>query len=191
MQVTARAVCRLVLWQRYDMIILLASTIQHVPTEKQRFDSWACAEPWTCPFKTIFRLGSFFLSSVSRVDKDGRGLKLEKVRPTFSTFNAMPGVPWRNLWYLLSSTQTFCVWLQWRIQGRGPGSPAPPPLFLDQVRPEGPKKFSETGPPISQGLDDAPPPPLLIWRSGSATGLKQLTDKFRTELTYNSDVLVT
>ena len=165
MQVTARAVCRLVLWQRYDMIILLASTIQHVPTEKQRFDSWACAEPWTCPFKTIFRLGSFFLSSVSRVDKDGRGLKLEKVRPTFSTFNAMPGVPWRNLLYLLSSTQTFCVWLQWRIQGRGPGPPAPSLIFRPNEAWRAEKIFWDQPPHISGSWWRPPPPPpyLKVW----------------------------
>ena len=30
---------------------------------------------------------------------------------------------------------------------------------------------SETVPPLSQGLDDRPPPPPLIWMSGSATAL--------------------
>ena len=31
-----------------------------------------------------------FLSSVATDGKDGHGLKLEKVRPTFSSFNVMP-----------------------------------------------------------------------------------------------------
>ena len=37
--------------------------------------------------------------------------------------------------------------------GKGPGGPVPPPSFLDQ---------NETGPPLSQGLNDptTPPPPL-------------------------------
>ena len=35
--------------------------------------------------------------------------------------------------------------------GKGPGGPVPPPSFLDQ---------NETGPPLSQGLDDPTPPPL-------------------------------
>ena len=29
----------------------LLRRIQHVPAEKQHFDKWAYAEPWTCPFK--------------------------------------------------------------------------------------------------------------------------------------------
>ena len=45
MQVTAKGVCRLVLWQHYDMIILLASMIEHVPAEKKHFVKRACAEP--------------------------------------------------------------------------------------------------------------------------------------------------
>ena len=35
---TARGVCRLVLWQHYDIIILLAEMIQHVQAEKQHFE---------------------------------------------------------------------------------------------------------------------------------------------------------
>ena len=46
---TDRRVCRLVFWQHYDMIILLAL----LPAEKQHFDKWAHAEPWTCPFKML------------------------------------------------------------------------------------------------------------------------------------------
>ena len=35
----------------------------------------------------------------------------------------------------------------------------PPPYFSTKMRPEGPKKiFLETAPPLSQGLDDRPPP---------------------------------
>ena len=31
-------------------------SIQHVLAEKQHFDKWACAEPWTCPFKRVYNL---------------------------------------------------------------------------------------------------------------------------------------
>ena len=44
--------------------------------------------------------------------------------------------------------------------GEGPGgSYPPPPLFLDQLRPEGPKKKNggDRASPLSQGLDDRPP----------------------------------
>ena len=43
--------------------------------------------------------------------------------------------------------------------GEGPGgSYPPPPLFLDQLRPEGPKKnWGDRASPLSQGLDDRPP----------------------------------
>ena len=53
---------------------------------------------------------------------------------------------------------------KWRIQGRGPGGPAPP-YFLRKMRPEGRKNFFlETGspPPLYQGLDDRPPPPPYL-----------------------------
>ena len=44
---------------------------------------------------------------------------------------------------------------KWWIQGRAP------PAFWTKLRPEGPKKFLlETGPLLSQGLDDSPRPPL-------------------------------
>ena len=39
----------------------------------------------------------------------------------------------------------------------GPGGPAPPPYCYSKLRPEGPKKFFETPPTLSQGLDDRPP----------------------------------
>ena len=40
--------------------------------------------------------------------------------------------------------------------GEGPGRAAPP-YFWTKMRPEEPKKFGgETGPPLSQGLDDCP-----------------------------------
>ena len=53
--------------------------------------------------------------------------------------------------------------------GEGPGQPRSPPLFLDEneVRRAEKKFFGRPSPPLSQGLDDCPPP--LIWRSGSAT----------------------
>ena len=59
--------------------------------------------------------------------------------------------------------------MQWQIQGRGPGGGAPPsPLFLDQTeaRRAGKFFFFSPGPPLSQGLDDRPPPQppyLKVW----------------------------
>ena len=61
---------------------------------------------------------------------------------------------------------------QWRIQWRGPGGPAPP-LFFDQMRPEGPKKIlldtappPSPPPPLSQRLNDhTPSPHLKVWIS--------------------------
>ena len=45
--------------------------------------------------------------------------------------------------------------------GEGPWGPELPPYFSTKMMPEGPKKtFVETGPPLSQDLDDRPPPPL-------------------------------
>ena len=41
-------------------------------------------------FTTIFRQRNCFLSHVARDEKDGYGWKLERVRPTFSGFNAIP-----------------------------------------------------------------------------------------------------
>ena len=53
---------------------------------------------------------------------------------------------------------------QWRIQGRGPGSP----LFSDQTEARRADKiFFGDRPPLSKGLDDRPPP--LISRSRSDT----------------------
>ena len=48
---------------------------------------------------------------------------------------------------------------QWRIQGRGPGGPAPlPPLFLDQSEAQVAEKFwGETAPP------PPPTPYLKVW----------------------------
>ena len=52
---------------------------------------------------------------------------------------------------------------QWWIQGRGPGGP--PPLILDQMRPEGPKKlFVEFGLlPYLRVWMTAPLPYLKVW----------------------------
>ena len=62
-------------------------------------------------------------------------------------------------WWVLKFRLGTCVptprgprWMEWRIQGRGPGSP-PPALFLDQT-----KTFLKTGlPPYLRGLDDQAP----------------------------------
>ena len=46
-------------------------------------------------------------------------------------------------------------------EGARGGGQVPTPYFFSETRPEGPKKFIlETGvpPPLSQGLDDHPPP---------------------------------
>ena len=56
--------------------------------------------------------------------------------------------------------------MQWQIQGRGPRPTLPPlPLFLDhtEARRAGKIFFFSPGPPLSQGLDDRPPPsnPLI------------------------------
>ena len=47
--------------------------------------------------------------------------------------------------------------LQWRIQERGPGGPAPPYFYTKLTK----IFFWDQAPPaLSQGLDDCPPPPL-------------------------------
>ena len=62
-----------------------------------------------------------------------------------------------------------CAFFQgWRLAytsvedpGEGPGGPAPP-YFSPKMRPEGPKKYlGDTPPPLSQALDDPPPPSPL------------------------------
>ena len=53
-------------------------------------------------------------------------------------------------------------WIQWRMQGRGPGGPGPP-LFLDQTENI---FFGDRATILSKGLDDRPPP---ISRSGSGS----------------------
>ena len=66
--------------------------------------------------KTIFRLWNCFLSSVATGGKDGHGLKLGEVGPTFSSFNhAMPAIklktktllwlalPDNFVWYMFSA----------------------------------------------------------------------------------------
>ena len=52
----------------------------------------------------------------------------------------------------------------------GPGGR--PPLSLDQIEAEGLKKSFETAPPLSQSMDDRPPSPPFIRRSGSATDMR-------------------
>ena len=49
-------------------------------------------------------------------------------------------------------------------QGEGSAGPVPPPYFLTKLRPEGAEKyiFLQLPPPLSQGLDDHPPPPLNL-----------------------------
>ena len=50
--------------------------------------------------------------------------------------------------------------------GKGPGGPAPPPLFLDQTEAQKAKKnfFGDhPPPPLSKGLDDRAPTYLKVW----------------------------
>ena len=55
----------------------------------------------------------------------------------------------------------FYLKTQWWILGKGPGGP--PPLFLDQTEDQRvEKKFFSDRPPLSQGLDDHPPPPPTL-----------------------------
>ena len=56
-------------------------------------------------------------------------------------------------------------WIQWRIQGRGPGAREPlPPVFLDQTENI---FFGDRAKTLSKGLDDRPPHPprlhLKVW----------------------------
>ena len=77
-------------------------------------------------FNTIFRYSNCFLSSVATSGKDGHGLKIEKVRPTFPSFNIVPskinkniimvGVP---LWNLIDIQFFILPGTRLRIGGKG------------------------------------------------------------------------
>ena len=72
---------------------------------------------------------------------------------------------WRHYIHFSSWAYDLTHRSQWRIQGRGQGGP-PPPYFSTKMRPEGPNTiFWGTGPPpLSEGLDDRPPPTYLkVW----------------------------
>ena len=82
--------------------------------------------------KTIFRLWNCFLSSVATGGKDGHGLKLGEVGPTFSSFNhAMPAIklktkillwlalPDNFVWYMFSAGK----WREIRCHLRPPKGP--------------------------------------------------------------------
>ena len=63
---------------------------------------------------------------------------------------------------------------QWRIQGRGPGGPLPPPppyfgtKLPTKLSPEGPKHFfGRPGPSLSQGLDTALKRPIAAEANNS------------------------
>ena len=85
----------------------------------------------------------------------------------------------------------FCS-LQWRIQGRGPGNPVPPPL-TPILRPNwGPKVrkkiFRDRACPLSQGLDDRPPssppyPKVWIHRDATTAGFW-----FPLEMTFEEEL---
>ena len=65
-----------------------------------------------------------FLSSVATDGKDAHGLKLEKVGPDFSSFNAMPAKPTKNyytpysfinlfdIFFITLQGHVFCVWVK-------------------------------------------------------------------------------
>ena len=66
--------------------------------------------------------------------------------------------------------------IQWRIQGRGPGGPGLP-LFLDQTETRRAEKIflGDRPPPLSNGLDDLDPPlsqgldPALLFTTQTIT----------------------
>ena len=68
---------------------------------------------------------------------------------------------------------------QWRIQGRGPGGPAPPLIFSPDLGPKGRKKIffwrppPPPPPPYLRVWMTARPPPRLIRSSGSAAAYIQ------------------
>ena len=65
--------------------------------------------------------------------------------------------------------------------GEGPWGPELPPYFSTKMMPEGPKKtFVETGPPLSQDLDDRPPLPYLKVRTRHLQWMKPLQQHFYT-----------
>ena len=75
-------------------------------------------------FKAIFRHCNCFLSSVAKDGKDGDGLRLETVGPTFSSFNAISAkltpknimfhTPWWNLFDYLLHNSTGESSTRWR-----------------------------------------------------------------------------
>ena len=48
-------------------------------------------------------------------------------------------------------------------RGGAQRGPAPTPLFLDQNEARIAEKSFESAPPLSQGLDEPPPPYLKVW----------------------------
>ena len=62
-----------------------------------------------------------------------------------------------NLFCCLHPGSRALLYHQWRIQGKGPGAPSPPPLILDQMEARRAEKifFGGRAPPPSQGLDPA------------------------------------
>ena len=60
-------------------------------------------------FKTIFRQRNCFLSTVAKDGKDGNGLKLERVGPAFSSFNAIPTKMTQKLLRLVLSDEIYMI----------------------------------------------------------------------------------
>ena len=80
-------------------------------------------------------------------------------------------VTWYKFTFAVNVTLTFLFYTQWQTHRSDP-PPPPTPLFLDQTEVRRAEKVVlETGPPLSQVLDDRPhpPPPFprLMSRSGS------------------------
>ena len=48
-------------------------------------------------------------------------------------------------------------------RGEGPRGPGPPLIYRPNWGPKGWKKIGRPSPPLSQGLDDCPPPYLTVW----------------------------
>ena len=78
-------------------------------------------------------------------------------------------VTWYKFTFAVNVTLTSLFYTQWQTHRSDP-PPPPTPLFLDQTEVRRAEKVVlETGPPLSQVLDDRPHPPFppLMSRSGS------------------------
>ena len=124
-------------------------------------------EVLTARSHTIVTVYQFHL----QVQKKGRYPILHPI-PWHSCLDLYPALTTPMRWVWLKTFFSL-VGFTWRLSGESLGTarvdrpPAPPPpLFLrPNWGPKGWKKVFWAHPPLSQGLDDRPPP-HLIWRSG-------------------------